>query len=440
MEDHPNGSQNTVTSARTWIEDTWKSKEGTDTAVHGRGNRWRGYWYETSPTSSGAGTRRRARLFRTKIEAQRFLADVAHRQRTNAYLPPERGETTFAESAEEWLSSSHHLKASTRYRYTRELRTYVLPKWGHRQVGTLNRREIQAWISELVDGTAPASYKSRANGLSSPDSPGVMRMPLSPNSIKHRVHIVSAVLNWCVESEILTANPASKLRAPRPQTIEHIYLNFDEVDALALSAFDVTANETDRSLVYLLAYTGLRINEALALRVSSLDFVRGRIQVKQAWTSDADGRAMLGTPKSGKARTVGAPSFLWGTLQELTVGRDRNDFVFQAPRGGPMSDHNWRTRVFNLARDLAGLEPGLTPHKLRHTAASMAIAAGADVKLVQQMLGHADATETLNTYSHLWPDRIDEISTKLEAARIAALAASSLANVPEMSPIAKMTA
>ncbi|GLK17186.1 hypothetical protein GCM10017602_16680 [Herbiconiux flava] len=64
----------------------------------------------------------------------------------------------------------------------------------------------------------------------------------------------------------------------------------------------------------------------------------------------------------------------------------------------------------------------MTPHKLRHTAASMAIAAGADVKLVQRMLSHRDATETLNTYGHLWPDRLDEVTSKVEAARAKALA------------------
>ena len=403
--------------SKAWIEDTWKTAAGANTAVQGSGNRWRAYWYESSPTASRAQFRRRARKFRTKIDAERFLAEVAHQQRTKAYLPPERGETTFADAAQEWLGSSHHLKESTRYRYTRELRAYVLPKWGHRQVGTLTRREIQAWISELVDGTAPARYESRANGLSSPNSPGIMRMPLGANSIKHLVHIVSAVLNWCVDSEILSSNPASRLRVPRPSVAEHIYLNFDEVDALAQSALDVTGSETDSTLIYLLAYTGLRINEALALRVGALDFVRGRIQVRQTWTTGADGKPQLGTPKSGKARSVGAPSFVWKMLPDLIAGREASAFVFQAPRGGPMSDHNWRTRVFNIARDLEGLEPALTPHKLRHTAASMAIAAGADVKLVQQMLGHADATETLNTYSHLWPDRIDEISSKLDVAR-----------------------
>lgn len=65
---------------------------------------------------------------------------------------------------------------------------------------------------------------------------------------------------------------------------------------------------------------------------------------------------------------------------------------------------------------------GLTPHKLRHTAASLAIAAGADVKVVQQMLGHADASMTLNVYGHLFPDRLDEVADVLDIRRQAALA------------------
>lgn len=64
---------------------------------------------------------------------------------------------------------------------------------------------------------------------------------------------------------------------------------------------------------------------------------------------------------------------------------------------------------------------GLTPHKLRHTAASLAIAAGADVKVVQQMLGHADAAMTLNIYGHLFPDRLHEIADILDARQLKAL-------------------
>ncbi|GAA2237115.1 hypothetical protein GCM10010401_06560 [Rarobacter faecitabidus] len=100
----------------------------------------------------------------------------------------------------------------------------------------------------------------------------------------------------------------------------------------------------------------------------------------------------------------------------------------RSPRATPLKgallprDHNWRQRVWRYAIKDAGLEgEGLTPHKLRHTAASSAIAAGADVKVVQQMLGHKDATETLNTYGHLWPDRLDEVAEALEMARETAL-------------------
>ncbi|WP_430869147.1 tyrosine-type recombinase/integrase [Demequina aurantiaca] len=118
-------------------------------------------------------------------------------------------------------------------------------------------------------------------------------------------------------------------------------------------------------------------------------------------------------------------------MRGLACGCAPKDFVFQAARGGAVNDHNWRTRVFDLCKREAGLDDiGLTPHKLRHTAASMAIAAGADVKLVQQMLGHADSSETLNTYAHLWPDKIHEVSSVLDAARRWALDTSSGANVP----------
>jgi integrase len=84
--------------------------------------------------------------------------------------------------------------------------------------------------------------------------------------------------------------------------------------------------------------------------------------------------------------------------------------------------HNWRYRVWNRSVKLAALpQAGLTPKSLRHTAASMAIAAGADVKVVQRMLGHADATTTLNAYAELWPDRLDDVSDAISAQRELAL-------------------
>lgn len=100
------------------------------------------------------------------------------------------------------------------------------------------------------------------------------------------------------------------------------------------------------------------------------------------------------------------------------------ELVFTTNRGLSLRANNWRVREFNAAVTKAGLDKidRLTPHKLRHTAASLSIAAGADVKVIQQMLGHADASITLNTYGHLFPDRLDEVADVLDLRRAAALA------------------
>ena len=85
-----------------------------------------------------------------------------------------------------------------------------------------------------------------------------------------------------------------------------------------------------------------------------------------------------------------------------------------------MRSRTFQRAVFDEAATAVGLG-GLTPHSLRHTAASLAIAAGADVKVVQQMLGHKSATMTLDLYGHLFPDRLDTVADAMDAARTLAL-------------------
>ncbi len=109
------------------------------------------------------------------------------------------------------------------------------------------------------------------------------------------------------------------------------------------------------------------------------------------------------------------PRFLRHELAEDLAGKHRDDLVFPAPRGGPLRVQNFRRRCFDTAAAEVGLE-GLTPHELRHTAASLAISAGASVKSVQLMLGHASAAVTLDRYSHLFGDELDAVAERLDAA------------------------
>ncbi len=86
---------------------------------------------------------------------------------------------------------------------------------------------------------------------------------------------------------------------------------------------------------------------------------------------------------------------------------------------GVLRLRNFRRAGFEPAVAAAGL-PRITPHTLRHTAASLAIAAGANVKVVQTMLGHKSATMTLDLYGHLFADQLDEVADEMDLARVSA--------------------
>ena len=129
-----------------------------------------------------------------------------------------------------------------------------------------------------------------------------------------------------------------------------------------------------------------------------------------------------GTPKGHERRDVPIPRFLVDDLAEHVAGRPADAFVFPAPMGGALRVRNFRRVALDPAANTIGV-PDLHPHALRHTAASLAIASGADVKVVQQMLGHKSAIMTLDLYGHLFGDRLDVVADALDAARAAALAA-----------------
>jgi integrase len=128
------------------------------------------------------------------------------------------------------------------------------------------------------------------------------------------------------------------------------------------------------------------------------------------------------TPKTHQSRDVPIPRSLIDALVGQAAGKKPEDVLFSSPNGEPIRLANWRQRVWDPAVAAAGLT-GLTPHDLRHTAASLTIASGASVKHVQRMLGHKDAAMTLNVYASLFEDDLDDVSNRLDAALLEAAAA-----------------
>src|SRR5664280_1878635 len=170
-----------------------------------------------------------------------------------------------------------------------------------------------------------------------------------------------------------------------------MYLSHEQVHELA------EACGSHRLVVLFLAYTGVRFGEMAALRVGRLDLMRQRATIAESVTL-VRGVQTWGTPKGHERREVPIPRFLVDDLAAHVAGREPGALVFTAVKGGALRAQGFQRTVLTETAASLGRK-GLHPHALRHTAASLAIASGANVKVVQQMLGHKSAIMTLDLYA-----------------------------------------
>ena len=147
--------------------------------------------------------------------------------------------------------------------------------------------------------------------------------------------------------------------------------------------------------------------------------LRRRLQINRTAT-EVNGNVVEGLPKTWEKRSVTFPPFLAEPLVRLCEGKEPDDLLFADRFGGflrrPSASNNKRS-WFLTALAQAGLER-LTPHDLRHTAASLAVSSGANVKAVQRMLGHKSAAMTLDTYADLFDDDLDAVAMRLDAGAV----------------------
>jgi integrase len=209
---------------------------------------------------------------------------------------------------------------------------------------------------------------------------------------------------------LLTTNPCVGVALPKVAHAEPRFLSWDQLEALA-DACDQPA------LVWLLGTAGLRLGEAVGLTVADVDVKRGRVRVARTVAVTSRG-AIVGPPKSGKGRDVPVAPFVLDLLHcsppSSGPGGVSHSWLFRGVHGGRLDAHTWRETGFRAAAEAVGL-PGLHPHALRHTAASLAIQAGADLLVVQRMLGHANPSITSNIYLHLFDRSLDSVAERMDA-------------------------
>jgi len=165
---------------------------------------------------------------------------------------------------------------------------------------------------------------------------------------------------------------------------------------------------------------GLRWGEAAALRVSDIDFLRRRIHLHRNAVTIGK-TTHVGTLKSNKNRTVALAQNVTDALAATCEGKGRDELLWPSATGGylapPASKDSWLSGAVARCRKADPTFPRITAHALRHTAASLAVSAGANVKVVQRMRGHSSAAMTLDVYADLFDDDMHAVADRLDRQR-----------------------
>ncbi len=328
------------------------------------------------------GRRRSApRTFTSHRDAARWLSVTEHRILTGEWGDPAAGNVKVSEWAVRWLDGRIDLKPTTYRTYQMILRSRIVPTFGEMPLRSLTPMGVQEWA---------ASMQERG---------------LSASSIRQSVHLLGAIMKGAVREGMIRSNPCEVVRLPPLPRTEIEVLDAGEVEALANAIqkpFDL--------LVHIGAYGGLRFGELGALRRRSCDLERRRLHVTEA-VVEVDGRLIVGTPKTHQWRSVVLPTFVVSRLASHfeSMAPDDGEFLFGEAMDRPLRYSAFRRHVWKPALVAAGLHSTLGVHVLRHTCASLLIANGASIKLVQRQLGHASAELTLDRYGHLYPSELDEL-------------------------------
>lgn len=336
------------------------------------------------------GTSTSKRGFKRKMDADTWAAaNITTAQATGSFIDPQAGNITIGELWEPWIAKK---RVSTKPTYVATLestwRTHIKQTWNTRPIAGIKRGEIQKWV-------------------------GTLSKKRSASVVIRCANILSGILTDAVKDNLIPINPAEGIELPRKQQRKHVYLTSTELFALADNC------GWRRLTVLTLGLCGMRWGELVALRVEDVDLQRNRIHIHRSISRIGTGLIESDT-KTHESRIIMFPAALREELRTQCENRRPTDFLFtmpQRPTNKPMSDGGSPTSEggwFSVALRRTGIERGhMTIHDLRHTAASLMIQSGANVKTVQRQLGHKSATMTLDTYADLFDDDLDRLSQSM---------------------------
>lgn len=347
--------------------------------------------------------------FRRRVDADRWLDEITASIVTGRYVDPGAGKISLQDFYNDW-SSRQIWRSNSRESADHAVKTCTFAAL---PLSAIRKSHVESWVKQ-------------------------MDAVLAPSTIGTRFTIVRSVLRAAVTDKLIAEDPAAGVALPakRKRAAAMTIPAPEDVGSLLEHADQTKRVSTRvgfRAFVALGSFAGLRLGEGLGVQVADIDFLRRQLrverQIQRAKAPDiAAGKETIEAtggipvlvlpPKYGSERTVFLPDELLQILAEHiaahTPGGSADRWLFADEQGRPWHDNavTWRWRA---TRSAAGVDARL--HDLRHFYASGLIAAGCDVVTVQRAMGHASATTTLNTYSHLWPTAEDR--TRAAASELA---------------------
>ena len=298
----------------------------------------------------------------------------------------------------EWLEiyQKEHIKARTYSRYQGLITMHIVPMLGERNISELGRREIQEFLTQQKkDGNMRNGEK------------------LSATSTNMMLSVLNLAFEYACDMEYIEENPCVRVRRTKAETKKIEAFTIEEQRAIEMEI----SRSNDRRLhgILLCLYSGLRIGELLGLTWNDVNLDSGVIKITKTVYREKDENGTwqlcVDTPKTKASdRVIPLPEYITNMLRQ-DYENAKTPYVVENKKGERMSIRSYQY-IFEKLTERAGVRK-LNFHALRHTFATRAIECGMDIKTVADIMGHQNASITLNRYAHCMLDHKIEMMQKL---------------------------
>jgi len=332
---------------------------------------------------TGKRVRKKQEGFKTQREAKEAEANFLNSKRTDIDI-------TFANLVEAYTENRNaRIEQTTIATKGHMIRTKILPYFGKMPLSSIETATVMKWQTELMNYRNPKTGK-----------------PYSQTYLRQIHNQLSTIFNFAIRYYGLSRNPAQLCGSMGKQNAEKFdFWTYDEFQRFIQTAKDDISVWTTFNLFF---YSGMRMGELLALTLNDFDFEKNTVSINKS-VAVIDGEQTTKKTKTEKSkRTIALPSPIMDMIKEYAehrYGYNPDDRLFLSSKTSLHRDMRKYCEVSGVRK--------IKVHELRHSHASHLIELGVSPLTISERLGHEDIKTTLNTYSHLYPNKQSEVAEML---------------------------